>query len=148
MTDKRKNPGDIISGVTILVLFVVILTLVVFAARGYQFAVETQDGNGNIRALSAYISSCVRDNNSDTVNIENRSGRECLVITSKDGYEQRFYLDGGSLMEEYGQAGEELRPDSAITIGSTDTLELTLNDDGLLEIHTDGGHSYVNTARN
>ncbi len=147
MSQNRKGLGEIITGLTIAVLFIVILSLVVFAARGYQHSVELQDGNGNIRAVVSYIANSVRDNSEGNVSIEQRSGTECLIISSDEGYEQRFYLHEGQLMEEYCEADSPNRPDVAIKIGDTGTFALNLKDNGVLEISTDEGTSYVNTNR-
>ncbi|MBE6042516.1 MAG: hypothetical protein E7220_08380, partial [Clostridiales bacterium] len=97
MPQDRRGIGDIISTLTVTVLFVVILCLVVFAARGYQHSVEVQDSNGDVRAVVAYVANSVRDNNTGNVTIEDRSGVQCLVISSNDGYEQKFYMSNGSL---------------------------------------------------
>ena len=63
------------------------------------------------------------------------------------GYEQRFYLHEGKLLEEYTEPEAENRPDVALEIGDTEVFEPSLTDDGLLEIRTDEGTSYVNTQR-
>ena len=144
MSERKGSIGDIISGLTITVLFVVILTLVVFAARGYQNSVETQDANGNTRAVSSYIVSSVRDNTAAT-SIEDRDGIECLILAGNGGYEQRFYHYEGSLYEEYCDPDQPVRPDVALKIGDTDRFDITITDSGLLEIITDEGSAYVNT---
>lgn len=146
MPQDRRGIGDIISTLTVTVLFVVILCLVVFAARGYQHSVEVQDSNGDVRAVVAYVANSVRDNNTGNVTIEDRSGVQCLVISSNDGYEQKFYMSDGSLYEEYGEPGSDINPDSALKIGDTDRFDLELDEDGLLQIRTDIGSASVNTS--
>ena len=146
MPERRRTIGEYISVITVTVLFIVILSLVVFAARGYQFAQETQDANGNTRAVLAYVISTVRDNESAEILIEDRAGTECLVL-SNNGYEQIIYPEGDAIYEQYGRPGSDPNPDSAIEIGKASQFDLTLDDDGLLEIVTDIGTSYVNTLR-
>ena len=146
MMTGRRSTGDYIRVITITVLFIVILSLVVFAARGYQFAQETQDNNGNTRAVLSYVINVVRDNEAADISVEDRSGTECLVLSNAD-YEQRIYMSEGTVYEEYSLPNAELRPDDALRIGNAEEFDFTLDDDGLLEIVTDLGTSYVNTLR-
>ena len=146
MSQRTKTLRDIIIVLTTTVLFAVILCLVVFAARGYQNSTEIQDQSSNTRAVLSYVVSSVRDSGSSDVKVEDRSGTECLII-SGDGYEQRFYLNDGSLLEEYTEPGAALEPDTAMEIGSTTDLEFSLDDDGILTIRTDSGSAAVNTGR-
>ena len=146
MSQRVKTLRDIIIALTITVLFAVILCLVMFSAKGYQHSAELQDKNGNTRAVLSYVVSSVRDSGSARVEVADRAGRECLVI-SGDGYEQKFYLDEGRLLEEYTEPGAGVNPDIALEIGKTGTLEFILSEDGILTIRTDSGSSSVNTGR-
>ena len=67
MLESKRGIGDIISTITVTVLFVVILSLVVFAARGYQHASEVQNMNSNTRAVGSYVVNCVKDSNTSEV---------------------------------------------------------------------------------
>ena len=147
MLESKRGIGDIISTVTVTVLFVVILSLVVFAARGYQHASKVQNINSNTRAVGSYVVNCVKDSNTSEVAVEYLSGTECLVIRSSDGYEHRIFMTGGKLMEEYVEAGLPLDPDTALEIGTTQTFDPELGNDGLLTVTTDEGVSVVNTKR-
>ena len=147
MLESKRGIGDIISTVTVTVLFVVILSLVVFAARGYQHASEVQNINSNTRAVGSYVVNCVKDSNTSEVAVEYLSGTECLVIRSSDGYEHRIFMTGGKLMEEYVEAELPLDPDTALEIGTTQTFDPELGNDGLLTVTTDEGVSVVNTKR-
>ncbi len=146
MPQRLKTLRDVMIALTTTVLFAVILCLVVFSARGYQHSVELQDRSGNTRAVLSYIVSSVRDSDFNEISVEERSGRECLVI-SCDGYEQKFYMDEGRLLEEYTEPGAGVDPAMALEIGKTDTLGFELNEDGILTIKTDSGASSVNTER-
>ena len=73
MLESKRGIGDIISTITVTVLFVVILSLVVFAARGYQHASEVQNMNSNTRAVGSYVVNCVKDSNTSEVAVENIS---------------------------------------------------------------------------
>ena len=146
MSQRVKTLRDIIIALTITVLFAVILCLVMFSAKGYQHSAELQYKNGNTRAVLSYVVSSVRDSGSARVEVAERSGRECLVI-SGEGYEQKFYLDEGRLLEEYTEPGAGVNPDVALEIGKTGTLEFILGEDGILTIRTDSGSSSVNTGR-
>ena len=147
MLESKRGIGDIISTITVTVLFVVILSLVVFAARGYQHASEVQSMNSNSRAVGSYVVNCVKDSNTSEVAVETVSGTECLVIRSSDGYEHRIFMVDGKLMEEYVEAGLPLNPDTALEIGATKTFDAELGNDGLLTVTTDEGVSIVNTKR-
>ena len=147
MLESKRGIGDIISTITVTVLFVVILSLVVFAARGYQHASEVQNMNSNSRAVGSYVVNCVKDSNTSEVAVENISGTDCLVIRSSDGYEHRIFMIDGRLMEEYVEAGVPLDPEIALEIGTTNTFVPELGDDGLLTVTTDEGVSVVNTKR-
>jgi hypothetical protein len=114
MYEGKKGIGDIISTITVTVLFMVILSLVVFAARGYQHASEVQNMNSNTRAVGSYVVNCVKDSNTSEVAVENISGTDCLVIRSSDGYEHRIFMIDGRLMEEYVEAGVPLDPETAL----------------------------------
>ncbi|MBR0469503.1 MAG: DUF4860 domain-containing protein [Mogibacterium sp.] len=147
MLNDKKGIVDIITVATVTVLFVVIISLVVFAARGYQHASEVQEINSNSRAVGSYVVNCVKDSNTSEVAIETISGTECLVIRSSDGYEHRIFMIGGKLLEEYVEAGADIDPETALEIGTTNTFELELRSDGLLTVKTDEGVSIVNTKR-
>ncbi len=146
MPERRKTLGDYISVITVTVLFIVILSLVVFAARGYQFAQETQDANGNTRAVLSYVINAVRDNDSSAITVEDRGGTECLVLAG-DGYEQRIYFTDGTVYEEYCDPAMDINPDNALEIGHAEALKFTLGGNGLLEISSNLGTSHVNTLR-
>ena len=141
-----KTLREIMIALTITVLFAVILCLVMFSARGYHHSAELQDRNSNSRAVLSYVISSVRDSGSAEIEIAERGGRECLVI-SGEGYEQKFYLDEGRLLEEYTEPGAGVNPDIALEIGKTDKLEFELGEDGILTVRTDSGSSSVNTGR-
>ncbi len=145
MPQRIKTFREIMIVLTTTVLFAVILCLVVFAARGYQHSAEMQDGSANTRAVLSYIVSSVRDSDASGITVEDRSGTECLVI-SCDGYEQKFYLNEGRLLEEYTEPGAGIMPETALEIGKTETLEFEI-DKGILTIRTDSGSSAVNTER-
>jgi len=90
--------------------------------------------------------SSVRDSDAAEVRVEDIEGKECLVI-SCDGYDQKFYVHDGKLMEEYTEPGGGIFPDSALEIGRTDTIEFEIDEEGILTVRTDSGSSEVNTGR-
>ena len=146
MPQRVKTLRDVIIALTITVLFAVILSLVVFSARGYQHSAELHDSSSNTRAVLSYIVSSVRDSDVSEISIENRSGKECLVI-SCDGYEHKFYMDEGRLLEEYTEPDTGVDPAMALEIGKTGTLEFDIDENGILTVRTDSGSSSVNTER-
>lgn len=146
MPQRIKTLRDVIIALTITVLFAVILSLVVFSARGYQHSAELQDSSSNTRAVLSYIVSSVRDSDVSEISIENRSGEKCLVI-SCDGYEHKFYMDEGRLLEEYTEPDTGVDPAMALEIGKTGILEFDIDENGILTVRTDSGSSSVNTER-
>ena len=52
---SNKSIGEILSALTIAVLFLVILLLVVFAAKSYQHGADSQHENDTQRIVCAYI---------------------------------------------------------------------------------------------
>ena len=146
MSQRTKTIREIVIVLTETVLFAVILCLVMFAAKGYQHSVDIQDSSSNTRAVLSYVLNSVRDSGSSDVSIRDISGAQCLVI-SKDGYEQRFYLDEGRLLEEYTEPDSENNPDVAVKIGESDLLEFLLDENGILTIRTDSGTAAANTGR-
>ena len=96
--------------------------------------------------MLSYIVSSVRDSDVSEISIENRSGKECLVI-SCDGYEHKFYMDEGRLLEEYTEPDMGVDPAMALEIGKTGTLEFDIDENGILTVRTDSGSSSVNTER-
>ena len=143
-TPKKKSVPAVV--LIAALLFAVILCLVVFSARGYQHAADLQDANGNMRAALSYIVSSVRDSGSSEISVEDRSGTECLIIKG-EGYEQRFYLNEGRLLEEYTEPGSDIDPDTALEIAVTESLEFETGEDGMLTVRTDSGSASVNTRR-
>ena len=146
MPQSNRTLREIITALTVTVLFAVILALVVFAARGYQHSAELQDDAGNTRAVLSYVTSSVRDSGSSEISVAERAGHKCIVI-SGEGYEQRFYLDEGRLLEEYTEPEAGLNPATALEIGTTDTFDAEIDGNGILTVRTDSGTASVNTGR-
>ena len=151
MNENRKGAGDMLSTLTIAVIFLVILLLVVFAASSYRHATDVQTANNNSRALLSYVVSAVRENSESKVEKRDFDGAgktaEGISISAKDGkFERRIYMTDGKLVEEYAETGSAINPEDALVIGETDTFEVNEVDGGLLEIKTDAGASYVRTG--
>ena len=138
MTGERKGTGDILSTLTIAVLFLVILLLVVFSASSYKQATDIQNGNNNRRALLSYVTSCVRENSGSDIEIKDFGGAKGLAISAdNDEFERRIYMKDGKLMEE----------EEALVIAETDVFEVNEVKGGMLEIKTDAGSSYVRIGK-
>ena len=160
MTEERKGTGDILSTLTIAVLFLVILLLVVFSASSYKHATDVQNENNNRRALLSYVVSCVRESSGNKVEPKSFDGAPGISIGVKGGkFERRIYMKDGKLLEEYAETGSSIIPEDALVIGETDTFEVNVIDgagagsdktgtskSSLLEIKTDAGSSYVRTG--
>ena len=144
MTDEKRGIGDILSTLTIAVLFIVILLLVVFSAVSYQHATDVQNENNNEKALLSYVTSCVEGNGLNKVEKKDFDGMPGLAISTQDSkFERRIYMSDGKLMEEYAEKTGEVHPGDALVIGETKVFEVSEADGGLISIKTDAGVSYV-----
>ena len=147
-TRKTKSIGDILSALTIAVLFLVILLLVVFTARSYQHGADSQYENDAQRIVCAYVATAVKDHNGDEVTPTEFDGYPGVSIEDGDtGFTHKIYLADGTLMEEYSKADAPVDPETANKIGETSLFEISYISEDLLEIKTDRGASYVNVRR-
>jgi hypothetical protein len=145
---NTKSIGEILSALTIAVLFLVILLLVVFAARSYQHSADSQYKNDTQRIVCAYVVTAVKDNDGGEVTPETFDGCPGVSIADGDtGFAHKIYMKDGVLLEEYSLADEAVNPETASEIGETEVFEINYISDDLLEIRTDKGASYVNVQR-
>lgn len=148
MERREKGIGDILSTMTIAILFLVIILLVVFSASAYRQATDGQQENDNSRAVLSYVVTAVKDNITADIRPKSFSGADGLSISSDDmEYERKIYVKDGKLLEEYGVKGKEISPESALKIGKLKEFEVKYIENDLLEIRTDKGTSYVRTKR-
>lgn len=144
MTRGRKGIGDIISTVTIAVLFFVILLLVMFSASSYRHAADVEAENSHRRALLSYVASGIRDNRGSEIKIQDRGTEDQVTIKSPGSrFERRIYLQDGKLYEEYAEDDIAQDPENALVIGETALFDVERTEDGLIRIKTDAGASYV-----
>ena len=145
---STQSIGDILSALTIAVLFLVILLLVVFTAKSYERGVGSQYENDAQRILCAYVATAVKDHVGDTVEPTDFNGYPGILIEDGDtGFAHKIYMTDGSLMEEYSLMDAQVNPETASKIGETNTFDITYVSDDLLEIKTDKGASYVYVQR-
>ena len=144
MKKNGKVIGDILSALTVAVLFLVILIMVVFSAMSYQRSVEIQDDNNNTRAVLSYVITAVKADEAGLVTVDDDGSLQILRIADgSTGYEQQIYHKDGKVLESYGKTGTIPDPEEAIVIGQADSFEFSWAADDLLEIQTDIGKSYV-----
>jgi hypothetical protein len=147
-TKNTKTIGDILSALTIAVLFLVILLLVVFTARSYQHGVDSQYENDTRRIVCAYVATAVKDHDGGAVEPMDFDGHPGISIADGDtGFTHKIYLSDGQLLEEYSRTDMPVNPQTASKIGETSLFEIQYISDNLLEIKTDKGASYVNVRR-
>ncbi len=145
---KNRGIGDILSTLTVAVLFAVILLLVVFSAASYQRATASQSANDNSRAVLSYITTAVKGNGKGGVRPADFDGAPGLIIADGDtGYGQRIYLKDGKILQEYGKIDGQTDPEHALVIGEAGKLEISYVDRDVLKVATDLGTSYVSTVR-
>ena len=146
MEKRSKGTNDIISSLTVAVIFIVILLLVVFAASSYRNGSEHQSASDNERAVLSYVITAVKDSNGGKVEVKDLDGCPGIVIEDKGtDYEQKIYLKDGKLLQEYSEKGAAPQPDEALEIGETDVFEASFVSDTVLRVETDKGTSYVDT---
>ena len=144
MANGRKGIGDLISTITVAVLFLVILLLVVFSAASYRHATDVEAGNSSKRALLSYVASAIRDSRGKDIKIEDKDDGDAITITSPGSrFERRIYLQDGRLYEEYAEDDIAPDPENALVIGETEKFDVEQTEDGLVSIMTDAGTSYV-----
>ena len=147
-TRNTKSIGDILSALTIAVLFLVILLLVVFTARSYQHGVDSQYENDAQRIVCAYVATAVKDHDGGEVTPTDFDGHPGISIADGEtGFAHKIYLSDGELMEEYSRSDMPVNPQTASKIGETSLFEIEYISENLLEIKTDKGASYVNVRR-
>lgn len=148
MSSSRNILGDLISVILIAVLFVVILVLVVFSAVSYQTSAGVRDDNNNTRAVLSYVTMAVKGSAGSRISLGTRGGTDMLIIEEEDtGYEQRIWFQDGKVLEAYALTDEAPAPEEALTIGEAGEFVMSWKTEGLLEIRTDLGTSYVHVHR-
>ena len=145
---EEQSSAGIIHGLTIAVLFAVILLLVVFSAASYQGVTAARDGNDHRRAVLSYVTTAVHNNGKGEVFPREIEGSQGIVIKDGDtGYEQRIYMKDGKLLQEYLRSSDPSDPKHALVIGEVSEFAVDYASDDVLSISTDAGTSYVDTAR-
>jgi len=141
---ERSGAGGVLRSLTVAVLFLVILLLVVFSARAYQYAVDVQERNDEMRAVLSYVVTAVNADRASRVSVEERDGLRVLVIRDEAaGTEQRIFFDDGSVREDYGLTGSGIDRKGSSEIGKAERFDITLVKEDLVRIDTDLGSSYV-----
>ena len=143
---SKRGFGDIISTITIAVLFLVILILVVFGASSYRHATEARSESDNDRAVLSYVITAVKDSDGK-VEVRDFDGAPGISIADKQGFEQKIYMKDGRLLQEYSLRSAAIDPEEALEIGETEQFKATLAPDGILKIETGSGTSYIDTNR-
>lgn len=119
--------------------------LVIFGAQSYQGTVATKNDNGESRAILAYISTSIRDNDTrGAVTVEKGTDGDVLMVADGDtGYALRIYLNDGELVEDFGKTDMALDPDNAQVIGECREFTCDKIRNDLLKVSTDRGQILV-----
>ena len=143
---KLKNAGEMLRGITVAVLFLVILLLVVFSARAYQHSVDVQSSDDNLRAVLSYVITASNADRADAVSVKTKDGMTYLsIIDESAGTEQCIFFSDGKIMEYNGMEGSSIFVKDASEIGKTSRFEMEQIKDGLIRITTDLGDTYIHT---
>ena len=145
MKKRSSNPIGLYT-IGIVGLFLAgFFLLVIFGAQSYQGTVMSQDNNRNDRAVLAYITTSVKDNDArGAVTIGEDSSGDVLQIADGDtGYSLRIYLRGSDLVEDFNKTGSTLDPDNAEVIGPCGEFDCEMIKDDLLKVSTDRGQVLI-----
>lgn len=145
MKQSKRNPILLLS-VCVAALFLTgFLLLVTFGANSYRAVVDSQYGNMDARALTAYLAASIKANDSrGAVSVENSNYGQVLVVTDgESGYALRYYRYDGQLVEDFARAGTPLAPGEAQRIAPTEVFSAELGADGLLSVLTDAGRTLL-----
>ena len=148
MENKNRISGDILSTITLAVLFLVIIILVVFGASSYKNSNDKRSGNENSRAILSYVTSAIKDSSGREIRIKKFGDKKGLIIPAEDGgYVRRIYMNKDKLVEEYAAKESGIKSDDALVIGKVKEFSPDFIGKGLLRIRTDQGTTYVRTER-
>ena len=145
MNTKGRNPMAFYT-IAIVALFLAgFFLLVVFGAKSYSNTAAMQSEHMEMRALSAYIATSVKDSDAEgAVTIADGPEGPALVIADGDtGYAKRIFLSGGELMEDYALMEDEIDPEEANPIAETKVFEVSQPAANLLLVNTDEGTTRI-----
>ncbi len=145
MKNRSGNPIGLYT-IGIVGLFLAgFFLLVIFGSQSYQGTVTSQNNNRDDRAVLAYISTSIRDNDSrDAVSILESSSGDVLQISDGDtGYALRIYLKDGELVEDFGRTDQDLIPENAEMIGPCGEFRCEKIRNDLLKVSTDRGQILI-----
>lgn len=135
--------------VALFALLAVALLLAILAGTGVYRALRAADGaSSDSRLSSGLIANAVHATDAvGSVSIGEGPEGAALVLTERldsGTYETRFYLHGGSIVQEYALADAPFDPDNALTVVRSDTFDVAYDASaGLLTITTDQGTTSV-----
>ena len=143
---QRENGSVLLPTVGIAALFLLgFLLLVVFGARIYRDAVDSQYNNMDQRALKAYLAASVKANDTlGSVLVKDSEFGQVLVVCDGDtGYALRYYCYEGQLAEDFARVDAPLAPSNAQFIAPTEHFSVEHGADGLLIVTTDAGRTLL-----
>ena len=146
MSEKERSPlGRYTFGIAALFLAGFFL-LVLFGALTYRNTVRSRNANYEARALSAYLTTAARANDSENslrVYDDPAVGQVISVADGDSGFAFRIYRYDGHLVEDYNEADLDLNPNGAQIIGDTQTFAVEAAADGLWAVYTDRGRALI-----
>lgn len=145
MKQNGKNPMLLLSAGLAALFLLGFLLVVAFGARSYRDSVDSQYGNMDERALSAYLAAGIKANDSKgAVDIEDSAYGQVLVVTdAESGWALRYYRYEGQLVEDFARAGTPLAPEDAQQIAATEIFTVERGESGLLTVTTDAGRTLL-----
>lgn len=145
MKTKGRNPMAFYTIAVVGLFLAGFFLLVVFGAKSYSNTAAMQSEHMEMRALSAYIATSVKECDAEDA-VQEMQGPEgpALVIADGDtGYAKRIFLSGGELMEDYALMEDEINLEEANPIAETKVFEIERPAENLLLVTTDEGTTRI-----
>ena len=145
MQQSGKNPILLLSVGVVALFLTGFLLLVAFGANSYRDVVDSQYGNMDERALTAYLAASIKANDSlGAVTVSDSEYGQVLTVTDEaSGYALRYYRCDGRLVEDFARADAPLAPGEAQPIAVTERFAVERGEDGWLAVTTDGGRTLL-----
>lgn len=136
---KREHSIGALFTVLLFGMFVLFLLLMIlFSARAYQAAVDSQDKNYNLYTVMSYVTTKLRQHDSpDRVFPGKLQDREALCLLDEiDGqsYTTYIFMDGQELKELFTASSTEAVPAMGTAIASMNSFSVEETEEGFYRI--------------
>lgn len=139
ISSRRSNRGHVWTLLLFAVVMLLMLVAIVFGVRVYDAATRANAATTQLRAVEGYLSSALKaTDKNNAVSVAAGPQGDTLRIATGDGNATSIYLSDGSLVEEYGAAGNALDPQSAVPIARLESFSADISESRVI-VTTDVG---------